>query len=149
MAAFVTTQKVRFGHVDPAGIAYYPRIYDYVHEAFEELWDVHVGARYYELIGQQKIGFPLVHSEVDFSGPLRFGDCPQVHVTCFHLGRSSLGLRYVYTVEGRTCVDARMTTACIDLATMKALAMPERYRARFEAIMAPLEGVAGKHRSRE
>ena len=32
MAVFTTSIQVRFGHVDPAGIAYYPRIYDYVHD---------------------------------------------------------------------------------------------------------------------
>lgn len=149
MAAFVTTQAVRFGHVDPAGIAYYPRIYDYIHEAFEELWEQHVGARYYELIGQNKLGFPLVRSEVDFSSPLRFGDRPQVSVTCFQLGRSSLGLRYLYRVGERLCVDARMTTACIDLVTMKSVPMPAQYRAKFEAIMAPVEAPSGKHRSRD
>ncbi len=139
MGEFITTQKVRFGHVDPAGIAYFPRIYDYIHEAFEELWDEHVGARYYELIGQRRIGFPLVRSEVEFSAPLRFGDQPRVAVTCFHLGRSSLGLRYRYTLGERLCVDARMTTACIDLATMKSMPMPAEFRAKFEEIAAPLD----------
>ena len=140
MSAFVTRQKVRFGHVDPAGIAYFPRLFDYIHEAFEELWEQHVGVRYYELIGERRIGLPLVHSHVDFSSPLRFGDCPTVTVTCFRLGRASLGLRYVYTLGERVCLDARMTTACIDLNTMKSVPMPPAWRARFEQIMAPDAG---------
>jgi len=137
--AFVLEQKVRFGHVDPAGIAYFPRLFDYIHEAFEELWESHVGVRYYELIGGRRMGFPLVRSEVDFQSPLRFGDRPQVRITCFHLGRSSLGLRYVYRLGERVCIDARMTTVCIDLATMKSIPMPESYHARFHEIMAPRE----------
>ena len=130
MKAFTTQLQVRFGHVDPAGIAYFPRIYDYIHEAFEELWEVHVGVRYYHLLGERRIGFPLVRSEADFKHPLRFGDEPRVRVSCFHLGRSSLGLRYVYEVLGRRCVDARMTTACIELDSMRTLPIPEEYRAR-------------------
>jgi 4-hydroxybenzoyl-CoA thioesterase len=139
MSAFTTQQKVRFGHVDPAGIAYFPRIYDYIHEAFEELWEIHVGVRYYALLGEQRIGFPLVHSEVDFRHPLRFGDRPTVRVTCFRLGRSSLGLRYVYKLDDVVCVDARMTTACIELDTMKSIPMPPQFRSRFEQIMEPHE----------
>ena len=138
MTGFTTVQKVRFGHVDPAGIAYFPRIYDYIHEAFEELWEVHVGVRYYALLGPQRIGFPLVHSEVDFAHPLRFGDRPLVRVTCFKLGRSSLGLRYVYKLDEEVCVDARMTTACIDLDSMKSRPIPDEYRIRFAAIMEDL-----------
>ena len=43
--AFVTQLQVRFGDVDPAGIVYFPKIYDYIHEAFEDLWNVHMGVR--------------------------------------------------------------------------------------------------------
>ncbi|HEV8111817.1 MAG TPA: thioesterase family protein [Planctomycetota bacterium] len=137
MSAFTTVIQVRFGHVDPAGIVYFPRIYDYVHDVFEELWEKHVGERYYRILCDDKVGFPLAHSEVDFKSPLRFGDRPVVRVTCFRLGRSSLGLRYVFEIDGRVCVDAKMTTVCVDLSTMKSIEMPARYRARFEAILEP------------
>ena len=78
---FDTVIQVRFGHVDPAGIVYFPRIFDYLHDVFEEVWEEHVGQRYYHLLLDRKIGFPLVHSEVDFERPLRFGDRPLVSVT--------------------------------------------------------------------
>jgi 4-hydroxybenzoyl-CoA thioesterase len=143
VSAFTTQIEVRFGHVDPAGIAFFPRIYEYVHEVFEELWNVHVGERYYQLILQEKLGFPLVHSEVSFLHPLRFGDRPVARVTCFHLGRSSLGLRYQFLLDRTLCLDARMTTACVDLREMRSIAMPERFRTRFQAIAEPAEPVRG------
>ncbi len=132
---FKTVQKVRFGHVDPAGIAYFPRIYDYIHEAFEELWEKHVGERYYHLLLNKRMGFPLVHSEVDFSGPLRFGDLPEVTITCFRIGTTSLGLRYVYRVEDELRLEARMTTVCVHTKTMQPQPLPPEFRARFEAIL--------------
>ncbi|HEY5791320.1 MAG TPA: thioesterase family protein [Gammaproteobacteria bacterium] len=135
---YITRHQVRFGHVDPAGIAYFPRIHNYLHEAFENLWDEFLGMPYYRLIQDERIGFPMVRSEVDFKSPLRFGDRPVVRITCFKLGRSSLGLRYLYDVGSRLCVDARMITACIDLDTVKTQPIPERYRARFAEIFAPL-----------
>lgn len=137
MKAFTTQLQVRFGHVDPAGIAYFPRIYDYIHEAFEELWEQFVGVRYDHLLLERKIGFPLVHSEVDFQRPLRFGDRPIVRVTCFKLGRSSLGLRYLFTNDDEVCVDARMTTVCVDLGPLKSRPIPEEYRARLATIQEP------------
>lgn len=135
MSAFTTTIQVRFGHVDPAGIAYYPRIFDYVHEVYEELWEHHVGVRYYKLLLEDRIGFPLVHSEVDFRAPLRFGDRPEVSVTCVHLGRSSISLRYVFRLDRVVCVDARMTTVCTDLKAMKSVELPAAFRAKFEEIL--------------
>lgn len=137
MSAFTTQIQVRFGHVDPAGIAFYPRIYEYLHEVFEEVWNEHVGERYYHLILEQKIGFPLVHSEVDFKHPLHFGDRPVVRVTCFRLGRSSIGLRYRFMLDQTLCLEARMVTSCIDLEQMKSIEMPERFRERFKTIMEP------------
>jgi 4-hydroxybenzoyl-CoA thioesterase len=134
MGSFTTSVQVRFGHVDPAGIVYFPRIYDYIHEVFEEVWERHVDERYYKILCEDKIGFPLVHSEVDFKRPLRFGDHADVHVTCFRLGRSSLGLRYRFEVGGVECVDARMVTACVNLAESRSFEMPARYRAAFEKI---------------
>ena len=133
--SFVTQLQVRFGDVDPAGIVYYPRIYDFIHQAFEEVWDVHVGKRYYHLLGEERIGFPLVHSEVDFKSPLRFGDRPTVKISCFHLGRSSIGLHYRFFVADVLCVDARMTTVCVALDGLKSMETPPEYRARFQEIM--------------
>lgn len=138
MSAFSTVVQVRFGHVDPAGIVYFPRIFDYLHDVFEEVWEEHVGERYYFLLCEKRIGFPLVHADVDFKSPLRFGDRPAVDVTCFKLGRSSLGLHYQVKLDDKVCVDARMTTACVNLSDMQSISMPERFRTRFETIMEPL-----------
>ena len=61
-----------------------------------------------------KIGFPLVHSEVDFEHPLRFGDRPEVrdHVlpARHDLARPALRLQG----RGEACLEARMTTVCVD-----------------------------------
>ncbi|MGD2017429.1 MAG: thioesterase family protein [Planctomycetota bacterium] len=137
MSAYNTVIQVRFGHVDPAGIAYFPRIFDYVHDVFEELWEEHVGRRYYHLLQEQNVGFPLVHSEVDFSTPLRFGDRPVVTVTCFKLGRTSLGLRYRFHLADRLHLEARMITVCTDTETMTPMPIPEEFRARFADLLEP------------
>ncbi len=134
MKAFETSFQVRFGHVDPAGIVYFPRIFDYLHDVFEELWERHVGERYYDLVLDQHVGFPLVHSNVDFKRPLRFGDHPLTRVTCYRLGRSSVGLRYRIFREEELCVDARMVTACVDLRSLSPQPIPEAFREAFAAI---------------
>ncbi len=134
MKAFETMFQVRFGHVDPAGIAYYPRIFDYLHDVFEELWEDHIGERYYHLLLDQHIGFPLVHSDVDFKKPLRFGDRPLVRVTCYRLGRTSVGLRYRILMNDELYVEARLITVCADPRTLDTIPIPQRFRDKFEAI---------------
>lgn len=135
MSAYNTVIQVRFGHVDPAGIAYFPRIFDYVHDVFEEVWELHVGTRYYSLLLDQKVGFPLVHSEVDFKKPLRFGDRPVVSVTCFKIGTSSIGLRYRFMMGDEIHLEARMITVCTHTETMKTFPIPDEFRRRFEVLL--------------
>ena len=134
MKAFETSIQVRFGHVDPAGIAYYPRLFDYIHDAFEELWEEHVGQRYYHLLLERRIGFPLVASKVNFHHPLRFGDRPKVQVSTVSIGRSSLCLRFLFQLQDQVCLDAEMTTACVDLETMQSIPIEPALRERFEAL---------------
>ena len=135
MTSYNTVISVRMGHVDPAGIVYFPRIYDYLHDVFEEVWEEHVGQRYYHLVLEKRLGFPLVHSDVDFRSPLRFGDRPTVAVTCYKLGRSSIGLRYVFKIGERVCVEARQVTSCVTLEDMQPIETPPEFRARFEDLM--------------
>ena len=137
MSAYNTVIQVRFGHVDPAGIAYFPRIFDYVHDVFEGLWEEQVGKRYYHLLQEQRVGFPLVHSEVDFKTPLRFGDRPVVTVTCFKLGRTSLGLRYRFHLADRLHLEARMITVCTNTDSMVPIPIPDEFRRRFEELLEP------------
>lgn len=134
MSVFETTIQVRFGHVDPAGIAYFPRLFDYIHDVFEELWEGHLGQRYYHLLLERRLGFPLVKSDVNFLKPLRFGDRPVVRVTADHIGRSSLRLRYRFLLDGELCLDALMTTACTNLDTMKSVPIETAFRERLEAL---------------
>ncbi len=135
MNTYNTVLQVRFGHVDPAGVVYFPRIYDYIHDVFEEVWEKHVGKRYYHLVLEQRMGFPLVNSEVDFKRPLRFGERPVISVSCFKLGTSSLGLRYVFRVADQVCLEARMVTVCSMLDEMKPCPIPDAFRRRFEEML--------------
>ena len=132
---FVTQLDVRFGDVDPAGVAYYPRIYEFIHEATEALWDVHVGRRYFYLLSEEKLGFPLVHSEVEFKHPLYFGDRPVVKITAFKVGRTSVGLRYKFTVDETECVEARMTVVCAALDGLRPVPIPPQYKEKFEELL--------------
>ncbi len=134
---FITRRLVRFGDVDPAGIAYYPRINNFIHEAFEDLWEEYIGVRYYLLIQQHRVAFPMVHTEIDFKAPLRFGDRPVIKVTCFHIGNSSLGIRYLFDVNGKICVDAKTMTTCINADELKSQPIPKKYREMLERIYRP------------
>ncbi len=126
--------KVRFGDVDHAKIVYYPRFFHYFHIAFEELFEQGFGVRYPDVLEHEQLGFPAVRTEADYKAPVRFGDLLRIRVTCVRLGTKSMTLRYRATRvrDGVECVDARVTTACVDMTTFTSRAIPDHYRAQLQ-----------------
>ena len=135
-SAFVLPLRVRFGDCDPAGIAYFPRIFDWFHQAMESWFDEGLRAPYSEVLGRRGLGLPAVHSEADFRAPCRMGDGIDVHLVVERLGDRSLTLGYRITgrddpsdlrATGRTVV------AVIDRATHEAIPVPDDLRDRIAA----------------
>ena len=136
---------VRFGDCDPAGIVYFPRYFDFFHQAMETWFPAELGFGYDEFVRERKLGFPAVHSEADFESPSRFGETIEIHLRVTKLGRSSIG--FAYEVHGVAGPDgrgggrrARGRSVCVvmnlDPASPehgKAVPMPAALRARIEA----------------
>ena len=133
--AWTKTVEVLFGDADQAGIAYYPRIFDFIHQAMEDFFAGQCGATYPELISERRVGFPLVKSDVDFRSPLYFGDEVTISVTTTKVGNSSIGFRYRFSVGERECFDAKMTVCCVEMDTIKTIPIPEDLRPGLEAVL--------------
>ena len=83
---------VRFGHCDPAGIAYFPKFFDWFHQAMEAWFGDALGHPYQRVL--RRTGFPAVHTSCDYAAPCRFGDRVVVELRVGELGRASLRLDY-------------------------------------------------------
>ena len=75
------------------------------------------------------------HSEVEFKHPLYVGDRPVVKITAFKVGRTSVGLRYKFTVDETECVEARMTVVCAALDGLRPVPIPPQYKEKFEELL--------------
>jgi 4-hydroxybenzoyl-CoA thioesterase len=132
---FTTSILVRFGDLDPAGIAYYPNLVNFLHVAFEDFFAGHVGRPYPEVY-REGLAFPTVHVEMEFLSPVRYGDHVEVTVTVERLGRSSVQLRYEGAVAGRPVFRARNTAVTVEMKSFTPTPVPEWLRQRFQAAMA-------------
>lgn len=110
---FIAVIPVRFGDVDPAGIAYYPRIVNFLHVALEEFFAGRVGMPYASAI-ESGLLLPTAHLEIDFIAPLRFGDALAVSVLIEHVGRTSIRMRYEGHV--RQCRDGQWESRSVFIA---------------------------------
>jgi 4-hydroxybenzoyl-CoA thioesterase len=141
---FTFTTPVRFSDVDHAGIVYYPRFFHFFHLAFEELWRVRLGARaYVQLLDRDRVGFPAVRAECDFTSPLRFGDTAEIELAVARLGGRSITFHYrVFRAaepdrERGLAADGKVVCAVTDLARFVAVPVPERVAALLADLVEP------------
>jgi len=131
--SFTTTLKVRFGDIDHAGIAYYPNLYHYLHIAFEEFFENHVGIPYPDLLDKERVGFPTVSVTTDFDEPIRYGDILTIRITVSRIGISSAEFLFeaAKTEGGAPCMVSRQTVVAVDMSTFRPIPIPPRLKERF------------------
>ena len=143
---FKTRLRYRFGDIDQAGIAYYPKLLHYFHCAFEDWWSDGLGRPYNVVLQQDRLGLPAVKLEAEFFAPVKYGDEPWVHLGILRVGRSSVEFGFWMTLgdDPRPVCRARVITAAVDMATMQGQPLPDVWRARFaEFALAEAEFPAG------
>ena len=80
---------IRFGDCDPAGVVYFPRFFDWFHQAMETWFDESLEYAYASFI-HQGWGLPTVHTEADYKAPCGFGERVTVELRVPKLGGSSI-----------------------------------------------------------
>jgi 4-hydroxybenzoyl-CoA thioesterase len=133
---FTTRILVRFGDLDAAGIAYYPRLVNFLHEAFEDFFRGHVGRTYPDVF-REGLACPTVKLEMEFLSPVHYGDYVDVGVVVEHVGGSSIRIRYEGSVAGRPVFRARNTVVVVDMDGFRSTPVPDWLRERLDAAREP------------
>lgn len=142
MSWFENTLRVRFAHVDHAGIVYFAKIFEYCHEALEDLHrEVDLPLELF--FSEQQIGEPLVDAHARFLRPIRHGELISVQIGFEKIGARSLISRYrVLGPEGEPRALAKIVQVCTDMQTFRSTDIPPHIRAAFERYLLTPEEVA-------
>ena len=132
--AFTRKFPVRFHEIDYARVVYYPRFFEYTHQAFEDFFSLELGVSYPQMLQQRKVGYPTVHCEADFKQPLRFGDDVRVVMDVEKISQRAMTCRYrLYRDADETlCATLKVVTVAIAMDTFSATDLPEDVRKAFE-----------------
>lgn len=107
---------VRFADTDAAGVAYFARLFDWCHAAYEE--SLHnAGLDLPVFFSGASQAVPIVHAEADYRAPLRVGDRLHIHLSPKPRSASSFEIRYRLERDGQLCATALTVHCCIDPAT--------------------------------
>ena len=98
-----TTVPVRWGDVDLAGIAFYPRFYEWYDLGSEALF-TSLGLAWPELFPKYEIiGVPIVESGSTFSSPVRYGDVLTIRSTVAWVKTTTFRMEHTISVGARRC----------------------------------------------
>lgn len=133
---------VRFADCDPAGIVYFPRYFDMLHEAIEDWYRLCLGIDYWGKLRDARIGFPAVHAACDFLRPSRMGDALELEVRIERIGSRSLTLRIDVWCGAELRVEGKLVSVLTSLDTHASIDIPADLRAAYERYVETCRGSA-------
>jgi acyl-CoA thioester hydrolase len=126
MTAFAHPIRVYWEDTDAGGIVYYANYLKYMERARTE-WLRALGIEQGALMAEQKLMFVVVHAQVSFRKPARYGDSLQVSCALAERTRASMTLRQQVMREQtqELLVEGDVRVACLDSEKFKPRGLPE------------------------
>lgn len=119
--------RIFYHDTDAGGVVYYARYLNHLEEG-RVLYFADKGVDTAEFM-KNGIIFPVVHLEVDYKAPARYGDAIKVHTTVESLGNASINFAQSITRGDTTLINAKIVCACVN-SSLKPQRIPEDIRAK-------------------
>ena len=105
---FTKTEKIRFKHVDYAGIVFYPRFLEMLNDLVEDWFEEALDRPFSKI--HETNGIPTVDLKVQFKKAARLGEVLTKSLWVNHLGSSSIVCGFKFEDEqGKTCLEGEVT----------------------------------------
>lgn len=134
MPRFKTDVVVRFNHVDPAGIVYYPRYYEMMSQVMEVWFEEALGYPYPQMF-KEGWGLPLAHLESKFVKPSYLNDRLTFALGITHIGRSRIDLSIITYCQDEVRFLTKKTVVWVNHGQIKSAPIPEELRQKMEAFV--------------
>jgi acyl-CoA thioester hydrolase len=125
-APFAHAVRVYYEDTDAAGVVYYANYLKFMERARTE-WLAARGHALQELERAAAIVFVVTHADIAFRAPARLGDLLQVGVDVVERGGARLVARQPIRRGDDAIVEATITLACVDRATLKPRRVPAHF----------------------
>lgn len=128
MRTFTRTSLIRFAHCDPAGIVFFPRLFELLNDAVEDWFAGPVDHSFKRLHSDLGLGVPTAHLTTTFQAPARLGDRLQHEIRVSLMGRTSCGLMHHLMRDDAPIAEIEQTLVCVNLLTLRPTPWPEALR---------------------
>lgn len=111
---FIKQEKIRFQHVDYAGIVFYPRFLEMLNCLVEDWFEEALGRPFSKM--HETNGIPTVDLKVQFKKAARLGETLTKKLWVKNLGGASLlcGFRFE-DEQGKTCLEGEVTLVNVSI----------------------------------
>jgi 4-hydroxybenzoyl-CoA thioesterase len=108
-------EKIRFQHIDYAGIVFYPRFLDMLNGLVEDWFEEVLHLPFAEM--HKTHGIPTVDLKVQFKKPARLGETLTKKLWVKELGSSSILCGFSFeNAQGQTCLEGEVTLVHVAIA---------------------------------
>jgi 4-hydroxybenzoyl-CoA thioesterase len=139
---FITKEKIRFQHVDYAGIVFYPRFLEMLNGLVEDWFEEALDRPFSKM--HTTNGIPTVDLKVQFKKAARLGEILTKKLWVKNIGGASLlcGFRFE-DEQGNTCLEGEVTLVNVAFSeeknAMKAAPFSEEMKAKIEKFIVGTE----------
>lgn len=124
--------KINFYDCDPAGILFYGNLFKYAHKVYEEF--VQSFNMEYSYFENDKFIVPIIHTEGNYSIPMKPGDIVKVSLHVSQIRSSSFELTYKFiNAESNICSDVKTVHVFVEKDTFEKTSIPKDILKNLEA----------------
>ncbi|RAS20454.1 acyl-CoA thioesterase [Paraburkholderia bryophila] len=114
-ACFERPVRIRFSHCDPAGIVFFPQYLVMTNALVEDWFNEGLHVDYAQMIGQRRVGLPIVKLDCEFSRPSQMGETITLTLNVAAIGRRSISIEIVGHCNGETRFRAKQVLVTTSL----------------------------------
>lgn len=137
---FIKQEKIRFLHIDFAGIVFYPRFLEMLNSLVEDWFEEALDVSFATL--HQTHGIPTVDLKVQFKKPARLGEVLSKKLWVHQINNSSMVCNFIFENEAKEiCLQGEVTLVNViienDRATIKSAPFTAEMRAKITDYLIP------------
>jgi YbgC/YbaW family acyl-CoA thioester hydrolase len=133
MVTFTYISRIPLHKIDAAGFLFFGNYYHIAHDAYETFMDS-IGISLTSILHELDYLVLIVHSECDYSSPLRTGDEATIELSVEKIGRSSFTLNYRIMRGAEEMATVKTIHAAVSKETKKPIPLPDTLRSALETI---------------
>ncbi len=135
MEVFSKTEKIRFQHIDQAGIVFYPRFFEMLNGLVEDWFEEALDLSFAKM--HENAGIPTVDLQVQFLSPARLGQEIVKSLRVIELKDKSMRCAFVFTQSsGKEILKGEVSLVYVgiseDRGGISAQAFPENLREKIK-----------------